>query len=106
MNKILYQHPDSPNGAFHIAIESLRDTLGDQTATAKDITDGFVKVLELLECVPVERTIYAAAKAAFVSGCRAVCREFLDGKTGIDVRRGATKDIEIHGRKVLGHAWM
>jgi hypothetical protein len=106
MMTILTKQPDSPNGAFEKAVESLKDTLGDPTATLKGIADAFVKVLELLDAVPVEKSVHAAAKAVVAVNFRAVCREFLDGHTGMGVRRGASKDIDLHGKKVLLYAWM
>ena len=44
--------------------------------------------------------------AAVAVNFRAVCREFLEGHTGMGVRRGASKDIDLHGKKVLLYAWM
>jgi hypothetical protein len=89
-----------------MAVQSLQDVLADKTAPLREIAEAFAKVLDLLECVPVEKPIYAAAKAVLVSGFRAVCRAFLDGSTGMGVRRGAAKDIELHGKKVLRNAWL
>ena len=106
MTTILTQQPESPNGAFEKAVESLKDTLGDLTATPKGIADAFVKVLELLDAVPIEKSAHAAAKAVVVANFRAVCLELLDGHTGMSVRRGASKDIDLHGKKVLLYAWM
>jgi hypothetical protein len=106
MKQTLVQQPDSPNGAFSAAVESLKDTLSDEAVAVADIAEAFVKVLELLDCVAVEKPIYAAAKAVLVSGFRAVCREVLDGKNGMGVRHGSAKDIDLHGKKVARNAWL
>jgi hypothetical protein len=98
--------PWSPKGAFGEAVASLTSTLGDEAATVREIVDGFAEVLDRLECVAVEKSIYAAAKAVLVASLRDCCSEMLDGSPGMGVRRGAAKDIDIHGQKVLSHAWL
>jgi hypothetical protein len=104
--QILTQQPNSPQGAFRLAVESLQDILNDREAKMNEIADAFVKVLDLLDCIPVQKSIYAAVKAVLVSNFRAIAREFLDGSTALDTRRGASKDIDIHSKRVLGHAWL
>jgi hypothetical protein len=98
--------PWSPRGAFWEAVESLKSTLCDEASTVREMVDGFAEVLDRLECVAVEKPIYAAAKAVVVASFRACCREMLDGSTGMGVRAGAARDIDIHGKKVTSHAWL
>lgn len=104
--KSLDVKPDSPKALFLVAAKTLKETLRDESATSQKIADAFATVLELLESIPVEKPVYAAAKAHLVLDWQAICHELLDGKTGMDVRRAAAWDIDQHSKTVIQSAWV
>lgn len=105
MPTILDQIPDSPNGAFDIAIESLIARLADEDSTMPSIAEAFAQVLDLLDAVLVETPIYSAMRAVLLLNFRALGHEFIDGRTGMGIRRGAMRDITFHSKRVNEHSW-
>lgn len=99
--------PSGPSAAFWTAILLLQHALKDDTATISEIARRFVTALDLMECVPVEQPVYAAAKAALMSNFRTVIgRDSVAGRESMGLRRGAAKDADLHGKKVLLYAWV
>lgn len=105
MPKLLDQIPDSPNGAFHMAVELLEARLSDTDATMRSIADAFVQVLELLDAVLVETPLYSAMRASMLLNFRAIGHEFIEGRTGMGIRRGAIRDLMFHSKRVRESAW-
>lgn len=105
MSRLLDQVPNSPNGAFDKAVVSLNARLADPAASMSSVASAFGQVLELLDVVLVETPLHAAMRAAVILNFRAVGRDFLEGRAGLEVRQGAIKDITMHGKRVMANAW-
>lgn len=106
MSKILDRQPESPNEAFDRAVVSLKTQLSDPTATMKTLANAFVRVLDILEMIPIATPIYTGTRAVLIANFRAIGHEFLDGRDGMAIRQGAAKDIDLHARKVLANSWL
>jgi len=101
------RRPGGPSAAFWTAIVLLQHALKDDSATISEIASRFVTALDLMECVPVEQPVYAAAKAVLMGTFRTVIgRDSATGRESMGIRRGAAKDADLHGKKVLLNAWI
>ena len=63
MEQLVVRPAESPKGEFWEAVELLKVVLSDKSATFIQVVQEYMRVLDLLDQVPVEKPVYGAERA-------------------------------------------